>query len=370
MNENTQRKILNRFNPFDNPTEYEEYNGDYRKYEPKISLNGYEMEYMPSHSERQALRKNYGRVGMLMIWHMALAALLAFIFTNLIAWLLERELPAFRIEGYMADSSINMALSLVIGTVINLFVFFIGKKITGYKTSEAFFGRNSAEHKNSGILKVPNLKAFDMIKYVFIGGLVMSVCELLISLMSTAFRFNLPDFDVKGNMKLTAVTVIYTCIIAPITEELLFRGLFLKTVSAASQRVGIVISALLFALFHGNLGQAIPAFFIGLFLAEITVKHNSVIPAMLVHFAVNAVSVTVMLLNRYLLWDWTPVYWSLFGIFAAFGVFCLVLYIRGSKRIKTVYKQRSRGFALVFSSPWFVIMTVLCTVMIAVREFI
>ena len=51
----------------------------------------------------------------------------------------------------------------------------------------------------------------------------------------------------------TAVMTIYSVILAPIFEEILFRGFVLKNLSRFNVRFGIIMSAILFGLFHGNL---------------------------------------------------------------------------------------------------------------------
>ena len=95
------------------------------------------------------------------------------------------------------------------------------------------------------------------------------------------------------NPRTIAVTAIYTCIGAPITEELMYRGFILKNLSRVGQRFGIIMSSLLFGLMHANVSQLIFAFIMGIFFAHIDIKHNSIIPSIIVHVFANTYSVVL-----------------------------------------------------------------------------
>ncbi len=67
---------------------------------------------------------------------------------------------------------------------------------------------------------------------------------------------------------------LYIGIGAPISEELLFRGLVLRSMEPYGKKFAIFSSALLFGLFHGNLSQAPHAFCVGLVLGYVTLEYN------------------------------------------------------------------------------------------------
>lgn len=83
-------------------------------------------------------------------------------------------------------------------------------------------------------------------------------------------------------------SALYVGIFAPVTEELIFRGLTLKILfQSFSFPVANVIQALYFALVHGNLVQGLYAFGIGLVLGNIVEKHKTLKGAVACHFVVN-----------------------------------------------------------------------------------
>lgn len=77
-----------------------------------------------------------------------------------------------------------------------------------------------------------------------------------------------------------------------ICEELLFRGYAQRQFERSnSATLGIVLSGLLFGLYHLRPSQLLPLTFLGLYLAYLTWRTGSLIPAMVVHFAHNGLAV-------------------------------------------------------------------------------
>ena len=86
--------------------------------------------------------------------------------------------------------------------------------------------------------------------------------------------------------------VIWTCVIAPITEEYMFRGILMRTLSKYGATFGIVASALMFGLMHGNLAQTPMTFMIGLVMGYTTAKSGNIRQAIFIH-TVNNVFATI-----------------------------------------------------------------------------
>lgn len=83
-------------------------------------------------------------------------------------------------------------------------------------------------------------------------------------------------------------------LLVPIAEEMVFRGGVLrKLLDISGQRlhwVAIVVSALIFALLHGNLAQGTHAFLMGLLLGWMYYRTKSIIPSVAVHWVNNTVA--------------------------------------------------------------------------------
>lgn len=80
-------------------------------------------------------------------------------------------------------------------------------------------------------------------------------------------------------------------LLAPVFEELYFRGLLLNTLlKKMSFRLSVLLSALLFALIHWSWPDFISLFLIGLIYGWMTIKSNSLYPALLAHIIHNALT--------------------------------------------------------------------------------
>lgn len=85
------------------------------------------------------------------------------------------------------------------------------------------------------------------------------------------------------------VTVILAVAVLPaIFEETIFRGLMLGPLKRLSTPAAVLLSGLLFALYHQSPAQTVYQFCCGCAFALIAIRANSVLPTMLSHFLNNA----------------------------------------------------------------------------------
>lgn len=83
------------------------------------------------------------------------------------------------------------------------------------------------------------------------------------------------------------VILLYMVLAAPILEELIFRKLIVDRTLRYGKWPAIVISGLMFGLFHGNLQQFVYAFTIGMFFAFIYVKTGKIQITISMHMIFN-----------------------------------------------------------------------------------
>ena len=81
-------------------------------------------------------------------------------------------------------------------------------------------------------------------------------------------------------------------LLAPLAEEMVFRGAILRSLLQwrSNPWVGIVISALLFAVIHVNPAQMPHAFLIGLLLGWMYWRTDSIVPGVVYHWVNNTVA--------------------------------------------------------------------------------
>lgn len=97
---------------------------------------------------------------------------------------------------------------------------------------------------------------------------------------------------------------LYVGLGAPISEEILFRGLVLRSMEPYGKKFAIFASALMFGLYHGNIIQIPFAFAVGLVLGYVTVEYN-IGWAMVLHMFNNLIlSDSLTRLSAYLPEPW------------------------------------------------------------------
>ncbi|MCK4667120.1 CPBP family intramembrane metalloprotease [Candidatus Dependentiae bacterium] len=141
-------------------------------------------------------------------------------------------------------------------------------------------------------LKVFPLKPTPLIIYIPIFFIFFGL-NIIVSEVDNITRwfFPVPDF-LKGLMELylSSGFLLYFIIgvIAPLTEEYLFRGLVINGFRENySKTTTIIVSALIFSLMHLNPYQLFAAFTTGVLLAWIVLKTNSLVPCIIIHSFFN-----------------------------------------------------------------------------------
>ena len=79
---------------------------------------------------------------------------------------------------------------------------------------------------------------------------------------------------------------------------MIFRGYKLGAFREHGDGLAVVLSAVLFGLFHGNVLQVPFAFILGLALGFLVVLTDSIWPAVLLHFVNNLLSVVLGYLGK------------------------------------------------------------------------
>ncbi len=91
--------------------------------------------------------------------------------------------------------------------------------------------------------------------------------------------------------------IITTVVLAPLFEELVFRGVLLPVLAkGVGSFWGIIVSALVFALAHLSVGELAPLFVLGIGLSILRLSSGRLFPCMLMHSLWNGVTFTSLLL--------------------------------------------------------------------------
>ncbi len=125
-----------------------------------------------------------------------------------------------------------------------------------------------------------------------------------VNMMQHIFHWDLPEQPLvqlllkTGTPDLIAVIFISAAILAPVSEELLFRGALFRLLRDifGNEREAVIATALLFALIHWNLQQFLSLFLMGVLLQLACNQTKTLLTAVLMHAANNLLSVTIITL--------------------------------------------------------------------------
>lgn len=99
------------------------------------------------------------------------------------------------------------------------------------------------------------------------------------------------------------IALISTVIVAPITEELVFRGLiFTRLRQGMPQVLALLITCVVFGLLHGQPIWMAYAFLLGLLLNWVYIRYRSLLANMVLHVTFNLVGIWGLPLNGAALW--------------------------------------------------------------------
>ena len=142
----------------------------------------------------------------------------------------------------------------------------------------------------------------NLITYIFIVLGVGTLFEKLVFL--TDKIFNLPfeyssytdSFNANNSLEVILVLLL-TVIIAPITEELIYRYMFNNSLKKYDKGQVALITSILFGLVHGNFFQILPAFIVGYILSCIYFKTNNILDTIIIHSTNNLIATLMLIYN-------------------------------------------------------------------------
>ena len=303
--------------------------------------------------QRKSLRKTSNRVGGGM--------LLFIVFTTVISMIL--------MAMTVTSGSSSLNLSTVMLYVINAIASLVGEFIAA-----AIIMAMCKTNINKAV-KIKSVSIGDAVKYTLAAMGFAYVFNLLLSFMNinlSMFGFENKASD-YGSTSGTVENIIYFIAIAvvpPIIEEFLFRGAILGSLRKHGDALAIVVSAVMFGFAHSNFIQTPVTFLTGLVLAYLTVKTNSLIPAIIIHFVNNSSSVAFSLLSQLKLDEmiYSVIDFSIALVFVLSGLICTAMLIKkfGNKLFEfdSSSEDNPNGLTMakrlryVFTSPWMIIYTV------------
>ena len=330
------------YDPFRNPTEFRWYRDDYAEILPWITMPEFAVPFEPVKVEKQTIRKYYNIGGFMALYHFFGSNILVILLMYAIKGILTVMNPkasSGAVSHYMEKGASFVALNMIVFIIINV--------------SGAFLALKWAKIKPSHMINTRDYSFAAALQHCFAGLFIWAVAvysALGIENIFSKYDYStiISDSDYGTTGLGIAIMAIYSCLIAPVTEELFFRGALMKIFSKSNQRFGIFASAVFFGFAHENIPQFILAFLVGIFFGHIDMKHNSILPSVVVHIFLN----TLVTLTSYLD-EGSPEMTGaslLMLLGAVIGLFMLISFRKGCPLPVSTPAQSRRGVAIAKTS--------------------
>ena len=183
-----------------------------------------------------------------------------------------------------------------------------------------YFIKTNKEKKYFKVNKKLNIT--DIVTYF---ALIYGI-NFFLNLISSAINIEGQKFIVQRPIY---TDIIYAICIAPVLEEIVFRGVLMTYLKKYGIQTAIIVSSLFFGISHYNIYMIIPAFFIGIVLAYVSYKY-SIKYSILLHILLNIVANMSKIV--FVLKGPKEIFPLLGIIFISLFVLCLIFFIIGLKR--------------------------------------
>ena len=134
---------------------------------------------------------------------------------------------------------------------------------------------------------------FQIIKAFFVCELI-GITGNLLGMVINAFLSVLLGFNTSSNFLVGGIFgegsllfMFLAVVCAPFVEEMLFRKILIDRIAKYGNKTAILISGIMFGLFHGNFTQAFYAAMLGMLFAFIYIRTGRIQYTILLHMCVN-----------------------------------------------------------------------------------
>ncbi len=347
------KEIPTERNPFCNDTETSSYNEEYSHIIPGFYFRNTQCSLRPLKYEKSRLRYFYNITGIILISKILLFAAVFILLTMFALFCSYSDtLSSHSFYYLLVNKSVRYGVAVISSIISTIIVCTAGCRFSEFSFSDLF--RSNHNSRTQEII------------YFFMTGIFISSLYSVISSVS----YELSGIDLSHTVKYTSdikqilIIFIYTCIIVPVSDGLIYRGIALKNLSRASQRFGIYMSSILCALSCGNIINLIPCLLLSVLFSKMTIKYNTVLPSIIIHIVLNTCN-TVINIYKDIFWNsdifisrlWTIITLASSALFVAY---CLIK----EPSPKNTAQQKKRTLPIFLGSPSFIILIAIYTTII------
>jgi membrane protease YdiL (CAAX protease family) len=222
---------------------------------------------IPQEFNAAAERKNFSRIGLALIMYILLTVVLQ----GAISTVFPEAVPAALKAGGWLPWLITYLPQLLVGVPVCYLML---------RTEE------KPELPDGGI------GAGSYIQIMIMCITVMYIGNIIGNLITSLFQAGNPLHNIVLESNIWA-TLLLAVIMVPITEELIFRRMVMNRLLKYGDKTAIIVSALLFALFHGNLAQFFYAFGLGIIFGYVYARTGKLRYSIGLHMFINFLGLIV-----------------------------------------------------------------------------
>ena len=291
----------------------------------------------------------------------ALALLLYVLSVQILAVLLVLLLPLTKIP-LLSDQYICMVISVVISYCLlnNIFP----KETSAESTKEISTEPNPEKPSFTVLSFLHYFMLFQAAQWI--GGIINYPIMTLFTKLGLNLSFS--EEAARGGSLTNAPMLFYTILIAPLMEELVFRGVFYHRFRSYGKYFAAFCTAFFFALVHSNFLQFAPAFSMGIILFFIRDRYG--LPySILLHFSNNLLAIVVNNLSQ-----GSTLIQGIYSLFLlaglGYGIYYVVKTRKGLAEDRQYEKEHSLSLKQFFSSPLLWVDIVLMVALACVSLFV
>ncbi len=210
------------------------------------------------------------------------------LFFNIILYVIITEVVIV-INSYInydePDTYITRIIIQLFAILLPVIVFSQSKKIN----IGSFFRIKGISLKNTAIIVGLGFCA------QFIGVVLKLFVKVIFAVFKVPYSVDAKVISVDSGTQIV-MAVIALVILPALAEEFLFRGLVLRSYERWGTQSAIVITSLLFGLLHLDISSMLATVFMGLLLAHVVVKTDSLMAGILLHLVNNGTALLSMII--------------------------------------------------------------------------
>ncbi len=239
----------------------------------------------PDKAEKKEIRKKYTRAGLVILLNMVLFNIVLMGIIYLIGGVYAGDTSSFKAlqnglsKLWTDHPAIHTLMSCGVPIISEICAILFGIKLLKLDL-KPLFNRNN--YGGGEVVKVCSI----CLGLQTISALVVVIGDLFLN--GLGYKSETVALDAtEGSVAATLFMYFYACLLGPVLEELLYRGVLLQGLRKYNERFAVIISALIFGLMHQNYQQFVLGFTLGLILAAVTLRTGSIIPSIITHIIVN-----------------------------------------------------------------------------------